>query len=316
MPLLVECSCSADVANCGISTLTLDLTVTETFAGTPAISASHGLTIFANPNDPAAPTITLDVTPGDYLIDLPLTDWAPLWNTIAVELETEASTTQVPSPPYSAYDQFTATYRIIQHFACLNVETSVDSGWDAYSYTISADPPTECNPGEIRVLCYAGHGVNSIFYKSTPLGDCQGCTIFDRNFQPGIQSTANVDPKNSAQICICATGGSGNYSYSIVAGNLPCGQTLNADTGCIEGAPDKSCPGSPTITFRVTDLGGAGAPVGSVVTVGGTGYLDGSAFVWHSGAAFFASMAGQPITVNGSSHTVSAVNSPYSLTLS
>ncbi len=316
LPLLVECSCSSDVANCGISTLTLELTIEEIFSGTPTISATHTLTILANPSDPGAPSMTLDVTPGDYSIDLPLLDWGPLWNTITVQLTTESSSNQVPSPPFSAYDQFRATYSIVQHYACLNVDTTVDSGWNVNAYTLRADAATECNPGEVRVLCYAGHGVNSIFYKSTPLGACQGCTIADHNFQPGIQSTANVDPANSATICICATGGSGNYQYSIIDGNLPGGVTLNASTGCFEGAPDKSRAGSPTITFRVTDLGGAGAPVGSTVTVGGTGYVDGTQFIWASGAAFFPAMEGTTITVNGSPRTVVAYNSPYYLTLS
>ncbi len=261
--------------------------------------------------------MTLDVTPGDYIIDLPLDDWGPLWNTITVQLDTESSLTQRPDPPYSAYDQFRATYKITQHYACLNIETDIDSGWDVYSYTLSAAPATDCTvAGEIRVLCYAGHGVNSIFYRSSPLADCFGCTATDQNFQPGINSTAKVDPTNSAQICICATGGSGNYQYSIIDGNLPGGVTLNASTGCFEGAPDKSRAGSPTITFRVTDLGGAGAPVGSTVTVGGTGYVDGTQFIWASGAAFFPAMEGTTITVNGSPRTVVAYNSPYYLTLS
>ncbi len=318
MPLLVECSCSDNVANCGLSTLTLELTVTEQFSGTPEIGASHTLTIFANQSDPGAPSIVLGVTPGDYSIDLPLEDWAPLWNTITVQLETESSLSQQPSPAFSKYDLFRGTYRIVQHFACLNVATTVDSGWDIYSYSMRPNPPTSCEPGadDLRVLCYAGRGVNSIFYKSTPLADCFGCTTSDGYFQPGINSTANVDPTNSAQICICATGGSGNYQYSIVSGNLPGGVTLDASTGCFEGSPDKSLAGSPTITFRVTDLGGAGAPVGSTVTVGGTGYVDGTQFIWASGAAFFPAMVGTSMIVNGSSRTVVAFNTPYWLTLS
>ncbi len=318
MPLTVECTCSADAANCRISTLTLVLNIVDSLSGTPPIEAIHVLTIVGDPGDPMGPTMTLDVTPGDYSIDLPLDTWGPKWNTITVQLETTATSSQVPSPAYSAYDFFRATYHIDQHYACLNVETSVDSGWDVTSYSLAAAPQTFCEPtvGDIHMLCYAGKSVNSVFYKSQPLSSCIGCTASDTGFQPGINSTASVDPKNSAQICICATGGSGNYSYSIVAGSLPSGQTLNPDTGCIEGAADKDHPGSPTITFRVTDLGGAGAPVGSSVTIGGTGYLDEPIFYWASGAAFFADMAGQTITVDGASRTIASVDSIYQLTLS
>lgn len=318
MPLLVECSCSADTSNCRISTLTLVIDITEKFSGITPIGATHTLTIWGDQSSPTAPTITLDVTPGSYSIDLPLIDWGPLWNTILVQLETGSSELQVPVPAFSAYDLFKTSYRIDQHYACTNVETSADNGWDIAAYSTKAQDSTICEPvpGDIRTLCWAGRGVNSVFYKSAPLSSCEGCTITDTNFQPGINSTAQVDPGHSSEICLCATGGSGNYTYSIVEGNLPCGQKLNPDTGCIEGSPDKSCAGSPTITFRVTDLGGAGAPVGTSVTIGGTGYLDGSTFVWASGAAFFDDMAGTSITIDGSSKTIVSVDGPYQLTVS
>ncbi len=317
MPLLVECSCSSDVSNCKISTLTLELNITESFAGTPGVDAIHVLTILGSPSDPDAPVYILDVSPGDYSIDLPLEDWGPLWNTITVELETGQSLFQVPSPPFSSYDLFRASYYIKQHYACLNVATGIDSGWDVDSYTTVPNRQTVCEPssGDIRVLCFAGRGVNSVLYKSTPLADCQGCSTADQSFKPGINSTSQINPVHSAQICLCATGGSGNYTYSIVTGNLPSGVTLNADTGCIEGSPDKGKSASPTITFRATDYGGAGAPVGSTVVIGGTGYLDGTSFVWASGAAFFDGMVGTSITINGTSRTIAAVTSPFHLVL-
>ncbi len=317
MPVVVECSCSSNTANCHLSTLTLELDIAEVLSGTTAIGANHDLTIIADAGNPSAPTITLDVSTGHHLIDLPIDDWGPLWNTITVKLETESSLTQIPSPSYSAYDLFRASYRIVQEYTCRNVDTMEDTGWNIVSYSISPGPSTKCEPsdGDLRVLCYAGKSVNSVFYKSSTLATCQGCTITDTSFQPGINSTATVDTKNSGPICICATGGSGNYQYSIVDGKLPCGMTLNTDTGCIEGAPDKTCAGSNTITFRVTDLGGAGAPVGTSVTIGGTGYLDEPTFIWSSGAAFFAEMVGTSITVDGVSRTIASVDSVYQLTL-
>ncbi len=275
------------------------------------------MTIYANQADPTAATILVSVTPGSYDIDLPLADWAKNWATISVELVTVSGLNQNGSPPFSSYDLFRTQYRIDQTFTCTNKETSETSGWVITSYTASPDPNTKCEiSAEVRVLCFAGRGVSSVFYRSSTLATCQGCTINDRNFQPVIDGTANVDPAVSSQICICATGGSGDYKYSIVSGSLPSGQTLNPDTGCIEGNADGHTPGTPSITFRVTDAGGAGAPVGTSRTIGGTGYLNGSNFVWASGAAFFSEMAGTSITIGGAGHTVATVPTQFTMTVS
>jgi hypothetical protein len=53
---------------------------------------------------------------------------------------------------------------------------------------------------------------------------------------------------------LIAAGGSGGYTWSTPAGNLPTGLTLNASTGAITGTP--TAAGTSNFTARVTDSGG------------------------------------------------------------
>ncbi|HUB75604.1 MAG TPA: Ig domain-containing protein, partial [Solirubrobacteraceae bacterium] len=69
-------------------------------------------------------------------------------------------------------------------------------------------------------------------------------------------ATASLPPASagspySAQLS--ATGGSGDYAWSIATGTLPAGLTLNATTGAISGTP--TAPGTSTVTFAATDAG-------------------------------------------------------------
>jgi Putative Ig domain len=54
---------------------------------------------------------------------------------------------------------------------------------------------------------------------------------------------------------LSATGGTGTYTYSVTAGSLPAGLTLNASTGVISGTPT----GAATSNFTVTATDGIGA---------------------------------------------------------
>ena len=54
---------------------------------------------------------------------------------------------------------------------------------------------------------------------------------------------------------VTATGGTGTYTYSVTAGSLPAGLTLNASTGVISGTPT----GAATSNFTVTATDGNGA---------------------------------------------------------
>jgi hypothetical protein len=296
--------------------LVFRLEVTIQHVGITPVGSLHTLRLWANKADPAAPYIVLDVDTGSYEYELhPLEIWAPLWATYSVELSSDASLLQVPAPPYSSYEMFRAGYQIDQEYGCLNIITGEGTSWIISSYTKRPDEPTKCEtaPGDLRSLCYAGKGVNSLFYKSTPLGSCNGCSISDYDFQPPIDTTSAVDVSKSGGICICATGGTGDYQYSIASGTLPSGQSLNKDTGCVEGSPDLEFPGTPEITWMVTDSGSNHA-AGELVTIAGTCWVDGTQVIWASGGLFFAAMTGHFITINGETKTVIAVQDQYDLT--
>jgi protein-tyrosine phosphatase len=74
-------------------------------------------------------------------------------------------------------------------------------------------------------------------------------------FSPLPRPDGNLidDSGSTGQQCLCAKGGTPPYKFFVIAGQLPCGQTLNQATGCIEGSPDGACPGSEQITFMVID---------------------------------------------------------------
>ena len=54
---------------------------------------------------------------------------------------------------------------------------------------------------------------------------------------------------------VSATGGTGSYTYSVSAGALPAGLTLNAARGVISGTPTTA--GASSFTIRATDGSGA-----------------------------------------------------------
>ncbi len=283
--------------------------ITRFQVGSPAISSVYSLTLFADPDDPDAPVIFLfNPVGGSYMFDLSIADWADRWNFFKVELRSEETASQVPAPPFSAYESFSAKYRIDQVFECVNASTAAVTSGVVSSYTTEPDEPTSCEPtpGDLRNVCYAGQGVSSLIYKSTPLGACNGCTITDSNFQPALDNVQQVEASESAEICLCATGGTGDYSYSILDGSLACGRSLDEQTGCITGDPDDTCPGSPTITFGVFDRGGAGT-VGGFVTIGGTCRLSGHNAERLSGGAWTSDMVGHAINIAGTNYTVDTV---------
>ncbi len=62
---------------------------------------------------------------------------------------------------------------------------------------------------------------------------------------------------------VSATGGNGSYAYSVSAGALPAGLTLNSSTGAITGTPTSAATGS----FTITAADGAGATTSRAYTV-------------------------------------------------
>ncbi len=258
MPLTLNCVCpDADIAVCELTALTWVLTLDESFVGSPIITASHTLVLWANKDDPAAPAIVLiDPTFGIYEYDLPIADWAPLFDKWMVELSTTSSLYQVPDPAFSAYDQMWAGYYIRQDFICTNpANPDATTNQSEKSYSSEPQDSTRCEPltGDLRVICYAGQGVGSLFYKSTSLSTCGGCTITDKTFSPPAVAVPKVDI-SSGNWCLCASGGSGNYSYEQVKGQLPCGMSVDQNSGCIVGIANGKCAGTKEFEFSVVDL--------------------------------------------------------------
>ncbi len=64
---------------------------------------------------------------------------------------------------------------------------------------------------------------------------------------------------------VSATGGSGSYTYSVSAGSLPAGLTLNASSGAISGTP--TAVGASPFTIRATDGNGAFGSRAYTVTI-------------------------------------------------
>lgn len=115
---------------------------------------------------------------------------------------------------------------------------------------------------------------------------------------------------------LVASGGTGNYSYSLAAGSiLPSGLTLNASTGFIAGTP--LLPGSVTFTGKVTDTGDSAlAPVSATCGISIVGPPS-------ANCVSISAVQGRaitPVTVTGSngaggSYTFSATGLPAGLSM-
>ena len=88
-----------------------------------------------------------------------------------------------------------------------------------------------------------------------------------------------------------ATGGSGSYTFSVSAGALPAGLTLNASSGVISGTPTTA--GASSFTIRATDGGGA-----------------------FGSRAYSITIAAAPIVVNPATLPGATVGTAYSQTVS
>jgi hypothetical protein len=271
MALSLFCLCAPNASICTITSLVLKGNFS---ADDPGIGATYNFGIFGTGvSEPAVVGAS-----GPVSIDLnitlsPLSSWVAAWGTLVACLSMDASLHQVPSPPGSQVQTAGAVYYIEQNYQCTDLITGAVTNYTAQARDTQGDV-SDCPDGSLyRGRVFGGGGaINGIFFKSTPLGACLSGAIgiCVGNFRPLPQPNAiNVD--KSGMICLCASGGSGVLTYSIVEGQLPCGQTLNPSTGCIEGSPDGSCPGTDQITFKVMDTGDPGTPP-VVSTV--SGYLD------------------------------------------
>lgn len=243
MPLTVDCYCPGDasVSVCELVELRFIAELT-TEAGLAVLEfhetvGGGGLGISAAAG---GGTASLDTV----ISGAPLASWIANWPTVNVTLFAQETG--------SHSDMVTVgTWKIIQHYECVD---SLGHTEHVYRNAYSSDHAyTECVDGVLKqIIGSAGGASGSIFMVHTsPLG-CTDVTLSVGNFQPDIDPPV-VSPEGTPNHCLCVSGGSGNYSYTHV-GALPDGQTLNVETGCIEGSPTGP-PGASSITYRVTDLG-------------------------------------------------------------
>ncbi len=308
MALTLECICSPDAAVCVLSQLVWVVDAFISRQGT--IGALNILTL----NCAGGTFSTIANPEGHYEIDLPVEATVENWSSLGVSLSMDASLMQVPYPRFSQYYATSVNYSIRQYYRCHNLITGAISKLNIISHTANPGASDLCEGGNRGVVT---GGIGSIIYLSTPLGDCLSGALSTRDteFQPPPQIDNTVSIGDSSQICLCATGGSGNYSYSIVSGELPCGITLNQSTGCLVGEANGDCPGTTSIVFRVTDSGSGGQSSTGGVTIGGTCRTFGSGVTRISGGAFDPSMVGNAITINGVGYPVATVTPPDLITV-
>ncbi len=306
MALTLECSCDADVSLCNLTQLIWRVQVTITQSG--LIGASGEITLTGAHG--SAATIFLNNPGGvyDFAFDLtPLADWL---NPIG-HFGMDSSLFQVNQGDYT----ISGADSIDQIYQCINVVTGSAQKTIVTAHATASNGVQKCETGtnDTRSVCSALTGT---LFKSTPGGVCNGCSSIQFDYKPTPFLDVKVDVNNSGSICLCATGGTGDYTFSIVAGNLACGQNLNVSTGCIEGDPDGSCDASSSITFRVQDSGGADTGQSSGgQTIGGTANVFGAGATRLSGGQWTSDLVGQTITFGTASGVVSSVADGDHLTL-
>lgn len=184
------------------------------------------------------------------------------WASLTLEISGTSSSSQPPAA--DKYALFVAVYSILETYICIDPVT----GGVTRREVVSQPQQTTCDgcPGDSifpnRVVATA----NTVtLYTSSPTGVCAAsmvgvgakCVRTAWDYPPDAM-TINFQGNN---FCLCPDGGDPPYHFYIVDGNLPCGQTLNPDTGCTEGTADGSCEGTSTVTFGVIDQAGDTATV-------------------------------------------------------
>jgi hypothetical protein len=257
--LTLACVCPGDV-NAAICTPTgLWLNINTIYVADVFLGGMTGATEFSQIQCSLG-AIGIPGGGGTYHIALPLS-WLAVWPTIAIHLGFDASLFQSPIQYPGA--TFSWTFNLETDLICVNPITGDSETQKIFSLNTEMGT-NECITGT-TIRSFITIGVGSAFgslFLSTPLGDCNGTSLTEGLFEPDPNSNTTLDTGGtSGDFCLCATGGTAPYRYFLSSGQLPCGETLNGDTGCIEGSPDGTCQGTSSVTFGVIDSAGNQASV-------------------------------------------------------
>ncbi len=169
------------------------------------------------------------------------------WANLTITLGCDASTFQVPTD--GSLVLLGVQWKIVQVYSCSSSDGAITH------FTIDANNQAagfdECFTGGIRSITTLGPGGGSCtMFLSTPLGICNGSQASAGSF-----SNAPLHPRISISdgTCLCTIGGTPPYTYSIVAGSLPSGVTMDSASGCFHGRPDGITLGSNEFIIQVND---------------------------------------------------------------
>lgn len=270
MPALtLDCFCgtgSTGLAGCVLQDIKFNATVT--MQSYPADSSGYGAnvnltfhssypsqppaTILAGVRSGSSTTTSISVSIGPGL--------APYWATGFVQLILDDSTLQFQDP--SHYVTMGATWNLESVYLCTDPETGGFIPHSVFS----------CNIEEAFSVCVTGSDTRAIvaggpcsgggaLFQSSPLGVCSGAEIDVGDFFPSPDHPTIDMNHSTTPLCLCASGGTAPYTFSITDGRLASGLSLNAQTGCVDGEADGVSPGTDSITFQVVDRTGAIATV-------------------------------------------------------
>ena len=204
---------------------------TGVISGTPTASASPATSITVRVNDTygcqGTQNITLQICP--VVTVAPATLPTPT-------VGTAYSQTLTASGGTSAYT-YTVSSGSLPAWATLSsggVLSGTPNSTTAATFTVKATDANGC--------------AGTLSYTVTPV--CPTITIAQSSLPQGTVGTAYSQT-------LTASGGIAPYSsWTITAGTLPAGLTLNASTGVISGTPTASASPATSITFRVNDANG------------------------------------------------------------
>jgi hypothetical protein len=184
-------------------------------------------------------TVSLDQT----VSGLDLQDWIDAWGTARITLFAQSTG---PDDLRTV-----ATWRMILHYECVDSEAQVTHVY-VNAFPRESDTQTCVDGSSVDIIGNAGGAGGAIYIARSSVLGCTDITLSVGDFFPEIEPPLIGEGGGTPTHCLCPSGGSGNYLFSLV-GELPDGMTLNPETGCVEGSPTGT-PGGATITYRVVDL--------------------------------------------------------------